>query len=228
MEKVVGWIGFVASALALASAFETFSNAPLHWRLLVSGIACLAMLWWIAGLLASWLKPRQQAGYLAPEAKLSPLTFIIALAVLAAVCTIFVVGTRSLLIDRTTFQLHQTKLLTQSDALLVAPYAKIKRVIIGLPAFKNNECGWTETNIGLSVVDINSPNPRLEIDNFEYPQRITIKCRLPQDAIQSVITEPDTVALYRTDEISSWLLWSTIVGAIIWLIAGVRLWFLSA
>jgi hypothetical protein len=226
MEKIVGLFGFITTLLALASGFDSFTNTALHWRLLVTGAACLSLSWVFAGHLASWTKPRQEMGFEKPVAKRSWLKFLASAVSLAICCALFVFLSWWLLIDRITFQLHETRTAAKSSALLIAPYSTLDSVTIELPSFKETECAWTDKDLQLSQVDINSPTPKLEIDNFEYPQRIAIECSLPT-AIQNVTAKPASITIYRTDQLSWWRHLSAIVGGLIWLIAVVRLWFLS-
>jgi hypothetical protein len=226
MDKLAGWLGVVASLLTLGGAFETFTNAALPWRLLVAFIACLCVSWVLAGLFASWMKPQQEAGFRTSPAERSTAKTSGLTVVLGIVCGVFVWISWSLLMDRTTFQIRETKAAGKSSALLIAPYSTVKHVTVELP---DGNCEWSDKTpnsvprLQLLSLDLNSPAPMLLINNFEYPQRIEINCSAA-DAIRNVTADPSSTGIYRAEELNWWRICVIIAGGVIWLIAGLRLW----
>jgi hypothetical protein len=226
LDKLAKWLGVVGALLTLGGAFETFTNAALHWRLLVACIACFCLSWALAGVLASWMKPQQEVGFGKAPANRSTLKTLGLTVVLGIIGGAFVWISWCLLIDRTTFQIEETKATGKSTALLIAPYSTVKSVTVELP---NGNCDWSDKTpnrvprLQLVALDLNSPTPILLISNFEYPQRIEVACS-GADAIRNVTADPSSTGIYRAEELNWWRILSIIMGGVIWLIAGLRLW----
>jgi hypothetical protein len=227
-DKVTWAIGIVGGLLALAGVFETYTNAALHWRLLVAGIACALLSWALAGTFIPWTRRPREGGFVNPEPKRSIAKTIGFTVLLGIFCVIFVYLSWWLLIDGITFQIRETKAAGKSTALLIAPYSAVKSVTIELP--NNSKCIWSDKTVNsypalqLLSLDADSPTPTLQIDNFVYPQRLQINCSAAS-AIRNVIPDPPSTAMYRFDQLWWWHFWSITGGAVIWLIAGLRLWF---
>jgi hypothetical protein len=222
-----GLVALVASTATLVSAFESYTNAPLHWRLLAAAIACACALWTLSGKLASWVNPPAATSVMGKAPGWSLPRYLLSALVLFAVAGCFLLFSTFLLIDRLTFELLETNGTTRSNALLIAPYVKVKRVTVQLPSYNDGKCeAHDNPHARLLMIDWNSPNPLLQIDEFEYPQRVRIDCNLPS-AIVSVTADPTSTAIYSADDLWRWRILSFSAGGILWFIAMLRLSLLS-
>src|SRR6266849_7104544 len=182
LEKIGIILGLVLSALALASAFENFSNVGLLWKLVVTAVAGLIMSQVVANWLAKWTNPSEQfPGFGRPPAGRSTGRFCFSLVLLGALCGAFV-GLSLLLIQWFTLQLHETKTVEKSITLLIAPYSRVEGITIQLPSKNDSKCAWTDKEpksfprLNIQMIDWDSMTPKLHIDQFSYPQRIMVDC----------------------------------------------------
>jgi hypothetical protein len=110
---------------------------------------------------------------------------------------------------------------------LTAAYTKIDRITVQLPSQAQSTCKWIDTSAGgsepvdLEMIDFSTPIPKLQIDNFYYPQALQITCR--PGAAARVSFEPASAAFYRSDEIGRVRWGIFIVGGLIWIAACFRL-----
>jgi hypothetical protein len=223
LEKLAGIAGGVAAFLAIGGAFDTFTNLGLIAKLSAAGAAALLLSLSTAGKLADWSKPAAQMPRFGQAAPRAPARRIVASVAALLLVAALAVGLAHFVLARFATRLDETITSDKSSAALTATLSKFDRLTIQLPDRKQSSCRWSDQSAGperldLQVIDFDSPVPKLQVDNFHYPQQMTIECR-PAYPLRQIFVEPASARLYRTEEITSLRTWIFIIGGLIWLVA---------
>ncbi len=223
LEKLSGIAGGVAALLAIGAAFDTFTNFGLVAKLSVAGVAALLLSLSIAGQLASWSRPAAGLpGFGGERGRASKGRIVASVAALLLIAAL-AVGLAHFIIAQFATRLDETMTSDKSSATLTATLSKFDRLTIQLPDRKQSSCRWSDESAGperldLQIIDFDSPIPKLQVDNFHYPQRMTIECR-PAYRLRRIFVEPASAVLYWTEEITSLRKWIFTIGGLIWLVA---------
>ncbi len=231
MGKLAGIVGLLLSVLALAGAFENFSNVGFVWKLAVTGLAGMVVLFLLAHWFGSRLKSAPRAGFIRSKPGGRSGLFIASAIVLAIVCGVFVALAIAEM-NWFTLRVDQSETAQESITTVIAPSTRIARVEIPLPANSDSTCSWKDITpaslpaLSATMVDFDSATPNLDVAEFVYPQRIEIRCNPPRTLRQFVLT-PQTVAIYEEARLSLWRFWAVIIGGVTWLLACGGLWYWS-
>jgi hypothetical protein len=223
LEKYNGYLALLTAVLAVGGAFETFTNLGLTAKLFVVAIAALSVSLYCARIFASRVKPEPATPGFGVESEGPSVSgLVLSVLGLAAVLCLWI-GLAVFVSTRFAAHFDETVRSAKSTAALTAAYVRIDKVTIQLPARSQSTCQWSDTStvrgerLALQIIDFDSPVPKLQIENFYYPQALTIVCE-PGAAVHPIV-QPTSAAFYRSDDIGWLRQWIFIIGGAIWLIA---------
>lgn len=215
--------GILASLVALIGTFESFTSAPLIWRLLVTGVAAVLILWVLAEYLAARSKPAAgritYGGVTKPPL---PLRLILSGAVMLVACTAFVL-LAGLQTQRFIMKVDEVIAGSVVRADLYAPLRMVKKVVIQLPANAENICDWQDLQpsalpaLFAQEIDMATPTPNLLLQDFGQPQALRVTCKAPNSIASGIRILPSSTEVFRTGDLRTWQLWIYIIGGLIWL-----------
>ncbi|MEA2878520.1 MAG: hypothetical protein QOF14_3716 [Hyphomicrobiales bacterium] len=226
-DKYSGYLALFTALLAVGGALETFTNLGLLAKLFVIAIASLSVSLYCASVLAARIKPDPAiVGFGATAGPLSKKRIVLAILGLAIVAGIGI-GLAIFVTVRFAARFDERVSTDTSVVTLTAAYAKIERITVQLPAQRQSACTWVDTStrrserLDLQMIDFSSATPKLQIDNFYYPQGLEIRCKPP--GVVRANVQPASAAFYHSEDISSLRLWIMFMGGVIWLVACIRL-----
>lgn len=223
LEKFSGIAGLLAALLAIGGAFETFTNFGLIAKLSVAGVAAFSLSIFVAGWLSGWTKPTTRLPGFGGTPDRSPPRRVILSGIALLATAGIAVGLSFFLITQFATRLDELIATDKSSAVLTATLSKFDRITVQLPNQKQSTCRWSDQSTGperldLQIIDWDLPIPKLQIDNFRYPQSMIIECR-PAYRLREIFIEPASTVLYRAQELGSLRLWVIVIGGMIWLMA---------
>ncbi|WP_095089852.1 hypothetical protein [Mesorhizobium sophorae] len=219
------WGGILASLVALIGTFESFTNALLFWRLLVTGVAASLILWEVAEYFAARSKPAPRKITYGEATKPSPpWGLILSGAVILAVCAAFVL-LACLQTQRFIMRVDEQMAGSSVRTDLYAPLRMVEKVLIQLPAKAENICDWQDLRPGAlpalfpQEIDMATPTPKLLLQDFVQPQAVRVDCKAPTSIASGIRVSPPSTEVFRTSDLRTWRLWIYIMGGLIWLSA---------
>jgi hypothetical protein len=229
LEKIAAAVALLLAVLSIAAAFESFTNVDLVWKLPVTALAALLVSLSLAYWLAQWCKPAAAySGYWHTSALSPEIRRGLSAIALGAVCVVFV-AVALLQIKWFALQFDHRTAPEKSTARLIASSLRVESVTIPLPPGSASNCKWANEgppsvpNLKMQMIDWDSPVRKLHIDDFVYPQRLSIECA-PGLPISNISVVPPTVTIYHEEELSRWKWASYLLGGLLWLAGCGLLW----
>lgn len=231
VDKYLAWFGAASSVVAVGTAFETFTTLSLLSRLLLTGIAALAVIMALAAYLARWTGPEPHWGGREEDPPSNARLAAASLAIIAASAAFIYLAW--LQTERSVLRIYEARTTEASTLTLHAPSRAVTGLTLRLQGPPTGDCTWRNISaedfpsLGIEMIDWDTPNRQLHVRNFAHPQAIAVDCRPAANIAGGMVVQPETTERFRAGKLKTWRLVILALGGLVCLGGIWRLYSLS-
>jgi len=212
--------------LSFAAALENFGTISFIWKLIAVAISAIIILWYAAGWLSKWVKPKGQAGIVNVKPSKSWIRYGASVICVTAICAFFGIITW-IIVNYYTIGIEE--IATSSgkyEFWIQASVPLAKKVSVRLPPGIQTKCkpvdppGSGTNRAEAMLIDWDSSNPQLQLSNFSFPQRIGLRCvsRIDLNRITIRIEPPHTPVFFPGHR-GRYKMGIFLIGGLLWVVA---------
>ncbi|WP_343717378.1 hypothetical protein [Inquilinus sp.] len=219
----------ILAILSLTSTFESFTNAPLIFRLLITGILALLVASTVADRFGTWAKADPELPGFGRETLPTSIKRLEASTVLLILIYLILIGAAWFQTDRYALIVIESRTGDTATLHLKAPSRPVGKMTVPLPG-PGSDCDWhsmaepDSLRLTARTVDWDTPIRKLNVLDFAWPQEIDIECRPSTSLSGRVLVDSGAVEIFVGNERWWWRFWIFILGGLIWSFAMWRLY----